>query len=688
MCLRLIAVIVTGWLGLLGDTLLRADESPPASEPATALARDTAFARDVAPFLAKHCYDCHSGEFPEADLALDRFTDSAEIEQQHDLWERVLRMIEHREMPPEGEPQPGEEELIEVGRALRAELDAFDCSGQQRPGRVTIRRLNRVEYDNTIRDLVGVDFRPADDFPSDDVGHGFDNIADVLSMSPILMDKYLAAAESVVDQAFEDSETRGRIEVHSAERSDRSRSGDWRERLQMDVTAFARRAFRRPLTEAEVDRLMTLATDQQIAHEEAERARAGQDSGGEESGDSNKANEALRTACVAVLASPHFLFRIERDPASPPGNANPDEARAGELDADGDIDGDVGEPQPPIRALNDHEIASRLSYFLWSSMPDERLFSLADEGRLQDPDRLRAEVERMLADPKSRALVNNFGGQWLQLRDLATLSPDPERFPDFDEELRGAMRGETERFFEAVIREDRSVLEFLSADFSFINQRLAEHYGIEDVRGEGFQQVTLPPQRRGVLTHASVLMLTSNPTRTSPVKRGQWILDNVLGEPPPPPPDGVEELSEDDETLGSLRERMEQHRANPSCAVCHRQMDALGFGLENFDAVGAWRDRDGRFEIDPAGELPGDQRFSGPAELMQLLADERRDEFCRCLTEKLLTYALGRGLSAYDRCAVNSILDQLADDEFRFSALVKAVVTSDPFLYRELAGAE
>lgn len=320
-------------------------------------------------------------------------------------------------------------------------------------------------------------------------------------------------------------------------------------------------------------------------------------------------------------------------------------------------------------------------------MPDERLFMLADEGRLRDPDVLRSEVDRMLGDAKSRALVDNFAGQWLQLRDLTSLSPDPDRYPAFDEDLRLAMREETERFFEAVIREDRSILEFLTADFSFVNERLAKHYGMQGVRGGEFQKVELPQQRRGVLTHASILMLTSNPTRTSPVKRGQWILDNVLGAPPPPPPEGVEELSEDEETLGSLRERMEQHRANPSCAVCHRQMDALGFGLENFDGIGAWRDRDGRFDIDPAGELPGDQAFSGPAELMELLVQQRRDDFCRCLAEKLLTYALGRGLGPYDRCATQSILNQLVEEDFRFSVLAKAVVTSDPFLYREIVGA-
>lgn len=363
-----------------------------------------------------------------------------------------------------------------------------------------------------------------------------------------------------------------------------------------------------------------------------------------------------------MLASPHFLFRIEEDPSAD--------------DPDG------------IRRLSDHELATRLSYFLWSSMPDEELFQLANEGKLGDPGTLGNQVRRMLGDAKSRALVDNFAGQWLQLRDVERLSPDPERFPAFDESLREAMLGETERFFETIIREDRSVLEFLNADFSFVNERLARHYGIADVKGSEFQRVKLPADRRGVLTQASILFLTSNPTRTSPVKRGQWILSNILGQPPPPPPPGVEELDEDGETLGSLREQMEQHRSNPSCAVCHRQMDALGFGLENFDVVGAWRDRDGRFEIDPSGTLPGDQKFAGPAELMEILTQSRRDDFARCLAEKMLTYALGRGLGPYDRCAVNAILERLEQNEFRFSALVMGVVLSDPFLLRESLGEE
>jgi hypothetical protein len=295
----------------------------------------------------------------------------------------------------------------------------------------------------------------------------------------------------------------------------------------------------------------------------------------------------------------------------------------------------------------------------------------------------------MLADAKSRALVENFAGQWLQLRTLDRATPDPERFAGFDDALRTAMRRETELFFEAVLREDRSIAEFLDSDFTFLNERLARHYGIEGVEGEAFRRVSLEgDQRGGVLSQASILTVTSNPTRTSPVKRGKWILENVLGTPPPPPPPGVQELKEGDEAAaaGSLRERMQQHRANPSCAVCHTQMDALGFGFENYDAVGAWRTNDGEFEIDATGALPRGEDFKGPKELKAILQG-KIDAFSRCLTEKMLTYALGRGLEPYDQCAVREIGRELARDDYRFSALVLEIAKSPTFLMTRGDGA-
>lgn len=593
------------------------------------------YAQTLVPFLKTYCIHCHGGEAPEAKLSLDKYLESSKIQTDIQVWEKVLRMVAARQMPPADEPQPSEAEFLTAQAAIHAELERFDCSSERHPGRVTIRRLNRAEYNITIRDLTGVSFRPADDFPADDVGEGFDNIADVLTLPPVLLEKYLAAAEAILNEAFARPELRRRLLPHVPKTDD-----ERREMSQRNIVHFASRAFRRPLTEAETARLFELRR----------QARA---SGLTE-------DEILKFVFSAVLTSPHFLFRIEQDPS-------PD-------DEDG------------IRPLNDYELASRLSYFLWSSMPDETLFELARRGELHQPEVLESQARRMLQDPKAQALVDNFAGQWLQLRDVAKITPDPERFPAFDETLRAAMLRETQLFFEAVIREDRSILEFLTADFTYVNGRLAQHYGIRGVEGDEFRRVPLPEGRRGVLTQASILTLTSNPTRTSPVKRGKWILENILGEPPPPPPANVPELKDEEELLGTLRERMEQHRSNPACAVCHQQMDTVGFGLEHFDAIGAWRERDGRFAIDASGELPGSIPFRDAAELMEKLAEQKKDAFCRCLTEKMLTYALGRGLVSYDRCAVREILRRLEAEQYRLSALVVGIVLSDPFRYRESRG--
>jgi hypothetical protein len=334
-----------------------------------------------------------------------------------------------------------------------------------------------------------------------------------------------------------------------------------------------------------------------------------------------------------------------------------------------------------VYAVDEYALASRLSYFLWSSMPDEQLFTLARKKTLKK--NLEAEVRRMLKDPKSRALVDNFAGQWLQLRNLKLVAPDKKTFPEFDDTLRDAMQSETEMFFSNVIREDRSVLDFLAADYTFVNERLARFYGMNDVKGDGFQRVSLKgTQRGGLLTQASVLTLTSNPTRTSPVKRGKWVLDNLLGTPPPPPPPDVPLLQEGGKLTGSLRQRMEQHRENPSCAGCHARMDPIGFGLENFDGIGAWREKDGEFGIDPAGKLVSGETFNGIDDLKTILLKSRRDDFVRCLSEKMLTYALGRGLDYYDRCAVDQITKRLAKGQYRFSALILEVTKSTPFQMR------
>jgi hypothetical protein len=413
---------------------------------------------------------------------------------------------------------------------------------------------------------------------------------------------------------------------------------DDREAARRVIERFATRAFRRPVRAEEVERYLALADDAARNGETFERR--------------------IQLAVTAILLSPHFLFRVELDP---PGSAG-----------------------GQVRPLDDFELASRLSYFLWSSMPDEELFRLARQGRLHEDGVLEAQARRMLKVAKARALVDNFAVQWLQLRGLRTAARDPARFPRYDAPLRAAMREESERFFETILFEDRSVLEFLDADFTFVNDRLAAHYGLPPVDGSKFRRVALTDDRRGgLITQASVLTVTSNPTRTSPVKRGKWVLEQILGAPPPPPLPDVPELSEGakDDRPSTLRQRLEAHRANPNCANCHAKMDPIGFGLENFDATGAWRTRDGSLPIDASGSLPSGPSFRGPEGLKAFLM-AREDEFARCLTQKMLTYALGRGLGPADREAVDRAVVALARDGYRFSRLVVEVVKSDPFRKR------
>jgi hypothetical protein len=398
---------------------------------------------------------------------------------------------------------------------------------------------------------------------------------------------------------------------------------------------FARRAYRRPAKPDEVARLMKLY-DTAAAQGE-------------------KFPDALKLPMKAVLVSPHFLYRIEEDPKDP----------------------------NSVRTISDFELATRLSYFLWSTMPDEELFALAAKGDLRKPGVLESQVRRMLRDPKSKALAENFAAQWLELRKIKALAPDPGYYPAWDESLRGAIVREAEAFFEYVVREDRPVTDFLDADYTFANDRLARHYGIAGVTGPEFRLVKLPDGRRGgVITMASTMTVTSNPTRTSPVKRGKWILENILGTPPPPPAPDVPELPPTGQLKGTLRQQMEQHRADPKCAVCHAKLDPLGFGLENFDGVGGWRTLDNKKPIDASGELPGGVQFDGPAQLRKVLLG-KADQFRNCFAEKLLTFALGRGLEYYDKCALDAVVSASKADGDRFSAVVLAIVKSDPFQKRK-----
>jgi hypothetical protein len=399
------------------------------------------------------------------------------------------------------------------------------------------------------------------------------------------------------------------------------------------LRSFARRAYRRPITDTEVQRLVQLFD---LAKKEGEPFE-----------------QAIKLPLKAVLVSPHFLFRIEDDPKNP----------------------------NDVRTLSDHELATRLSYFLWSTMPDEELSRLADQGQLRQPLVLHAQIQRMLKHPNAVALTENFAGQWLMLRTIPTLTPDVNVYRGWDEQLRSALVRETELFFEHVVKEDRSVLEFLDARYTFVNDRLSWHYGIPNVKGNEFRKVQLPDSRRGgLVTQGSILLVTSNATRTSPVKRGKWVYENILGLTAPPAAPDVPEL-EKQELKGTLRQRMEQHRANPSCAGCHAKLDPLGFGLENFDGIGKWRDTDEGHKVDASGVLPDGSKFNGPAELRKIFL-AKSDLFRRCLAEKLLTYALGRGLEFYDKCVIDDLVSKLKQGDDRFSALVQAIVETDAFQKR------
>jgi mono/diheme cytochrome c family protein len=788
----------------------------------------------LAPFVAEYCYRCHGNKKHENELNLEAFASAASLVEHRDAWEEVARKLRAGEMPPLEEDQPEEPQRQAVAQWIERELERIDRAAPPDPGRVTARRLNRTEYNNTIRDLLGIDPRPADDFPQDDSGYGFDNIADVLSLSPVLMEKYVTAADRVVRLAlfgpptlqptltrlrsegrrvrearmfpddydvtglslpnafhgiyrvpvageylvrvtlggqrpagsepvtvalwiderevqrvahdperaatFEDDRqdfggqtTQFRVQLSPGDRKiavaipaifeglparyngpnpskrppapprefkppagapperieilrkrfEASKAevekiplngvrvgsvdvggpyaqvtGPSRTSLQriytcghLDgahqrtcaariVTSFARRAFRRPVPARELDKYLRLVD--QVRQQE------------------NSVEEGVAVGLQAILVSPDFLFRLERDrPARPGASSAP---------------------------ITQHELAARLSYFLWASMPDAELRRAADAGVLRNARTLATQVRRMLRDPKASALAEHFGGQWLQFRALESLTRDRERFPDFEDYLRMSMRRETEMFVEHIIRNDRSILDFLGGRYSFMNERLARHYGIPNVSGPDFRRVDLSgTPRGGVLTHASVLSVSSYATRTSPVLRGKWILDNLLDAPPPEPPPDVPNL--DETTIGtsaSMREQLEMHRKNPTCASCHRRMDPLGFGLENFDAIGAWRTLDGKFPIDASGSLPDGRTFTGPEELRAILTGER-DAFVRALTTKLLTYALGRGLERYDTRAVKLITSRMPDHGYRFSGLVLEIVNSLPFQSRRPA---
>jgi mono/diheme cytochrome c family protein len=582
--------------------------------------------------LDAHCVKCHDADTAKGNLDLTLLKTAKDVEGNPRRLEKILQFVRDREMPPPAKrPQPKEEErqrLIDWAQHTLANID-YDQFPKD-PGRIVIHRLSRLEYNNTVRDLLGVTNNPADKFPADGGGGGgFDNNADTLFVPPILMEKYLEAATEMLEAA--------KPEHIFIERPRLLRSKSTAARN--NIEAFAARAFRRPLEKNEIEPLMKLF----------ERAI--------QRGESFE--NSLRFALRAVLVSPNFIFRIERDQ---PGSQ-------------------------PYR-VSDYELASRLSYFLWSSMPDDELFRIASQGKLHDPAVIEAQVKRMLRDPKSRALADNFAGQWLRVHELkTTVQPDPNRFRQFTPELREAMYREPIEFFASAIREDASLLTLLDSDYTFVNETLANHYGMTNVTGVEFRRVTLPDRNRGgVLGMGGVLTLTSYPQRTSPVLRGKWVLEELLGTPPPPPPPDAGGLPAEDAPRNGLtfRQRLEEHRKKPQCIGCHSRMDPLGFGLENFDAIGRWRTEIRKEPVDASGLMPGGEKFTGPAELKQVLM-ARKDQFARNVTERMLAYALGRGVEFYDVPTIKRITDKLKSDNYRGSTLVMEIAKSYPFQYRRNA---
>ncbi len=606
------------------------------------------FEEEVRPLLEKYCYDCHNNDKKEGELNLARLKDHAKAIQRVDFWDGIVKRVAPKEMPPEKAPQPSDEERARIlnwvkslPKSENCEKLATDETQNFFQGNVMSRRLTKAEYNNSIRDLIGLDLKPGDRFPADGSGgEGFDTNGDALFTSAILMEKYLDAANEVLNVVLADDAAAltpdvaaARAKLLIATPSDQLPARDAARQI---IRPFAQRAFRRPIQDEEVDRLLTLF----------DRAQG--------RGDSFVA--AVRLALKGVLISPHFLFLVEPEPA-----------------------------QEGVYRLGGYPLASRLSYFLWSSLPDDELLRLAESGELLDDDALKKQVKRMLADPKSKALGENFGVQWLNIGGLGvTIKPDNSKFPEFDAELATAMQAETIYFLHAIFQDNRPLSDLLDADYTFVNERLAKHYGLKDVTGDQMRRVTLSDRNRGgVVSQASVLTMTSYPLRTSPVLRGRFVLEEILGSRVPPPPPNVPALPTDDTPKDglTLRQRLEEHRTKPECASCHQRMDPLGFGLENFDPIGRWRTELSGATVDASGKLPSGEEFNGPEQLKQILV-KRRPEVLKHLSRKMLGYALGRELNRFDQCVIDDTMKALAANEYRSQVLIEQIVLSYPFQHR------
>jgi len=778
---------------LAGAVVLPAASLPENSPSAAAAAHRAAFDQQTFWQTTKvYCDTCHFGPKARAKLNLESL-DLSNLGNNGETWEKILRKLRNREMPPVGMPRPTEVTYQALVSAIESERDRV-AQVRPNPGRPTLHRLNRTEYANAVRDLLGLEIDVSEMLPADDIGYGFDNIGDVLQVSPVLLERYLSTARKVsrtavgdmtlpasyqtytiphgltqddrlgdaapvgsrggaairhffpVDGEYEisvtlqrnrndeylglererkldlrlddqrlelftipasqkkivlgggtppDAKLRVRLSVKAGTREigalflkdtvlqegviDKVRdddvktyfegvgsvtvagpfnvegpghtvtrdkifichpsgAGDEMACAEKILTNLAHHAYRRPVTADDMPQLLALYKE-------------GAESGGFEAG--------VRLALQKILVSPEFLFRAEVDPPkAAPGT---------------------------VYRISDVELASRLSFFLWSSIPDDQLLAIAEKGQLHDPSVLQAQVKRMMADPKSEALIKNFVGQWLFLRNVDRISPDTSTFMTFDENLRQSMAKETELLVESQVKEDHSVVDLLSTDYTFLNQRMAEHYGIKGIYGTEFRRVKLEdPKRFGLLGQASILAVTSYPNRTAPTIRGKWVLEQLLGTPPPPPPPNVPSLKDDQTTQKlTMRQRMELHRASPQCAACHRMTDPLGFALDNFDGIGAWRDSlgPGSGPIDSSGMLPDGTPFNGPEGLRHVLL-QKRDMFVENFTERLLTYALGRGVEEYDHAVIRKITRDASADNQKWSSIILGIVNSTPFQMR------
>ena len=622
------------------------------------------YEREILPLVQSHCLECHQGDDPSGEFDLSGFLTADSIVAKPLIWEQVGKRIRLNEMPPEGSRQFSDPEKGRVYAWLDARPQEDECRNLATDetqawykGFVMSRRLTKTEYLNAMRDLVGMEVDSRFEIPSDGAGGvGFDTNGSTLFTSPIHIEQYLAAADDLLQRAFDDPDTRRALLPSfepSMEVTDQSRAA---------LARFGLRAWRRPLGDGELDRLMRLYefAQSQTPSDAGSTPRDESTEPMETSWPTNALN-GLRYAMTGILISPNFLFVVEAEA-----------------------------PEGGVQRLSDYELATRLALFLWSSVPDEELLAAAAEGRLATEAGVLDETRRMLADPRARALGENFGLQWLGLSHfLTSAKPDVEVFPEFDQALAQDLREEVVRTIAGVFQENRPLLELIDSSTIVANGRLARYYGVDaepDADWQRWDVTSLP--RGGVITAGAVLMHTSYPRRTSPVLRGRWLLEEVLGARVPPPPPGVPPLEESvTEQVVSLRERLELHRRNPECAACHNRMDPLGFGLENFDALGRWRDDDHGVAIDAQGTLPGGQTFQGPDELKQVVLS-RSEDFQRHFSRKMLGFALGRELTKFDDCVVDDCLEALAEGEHRSRAVVETIVTSFAFQHRYFKAAE